>query len=341
VIQQPAANTTDSTETAERAAFQGTPWIYGSLGPMSVWASFGHHLGDAVVWLLNQIGALFRLIFGGAGGGLFHGFESGGTFGVWLLPLVFWTIVISFIGLCTCDGQMWGAGVGAACGVAFSLFLSAAGLGSAALCSVGVYLVLMGIIGFLYRRFFSYRFPALRRPPELSQSTFSFGLFDAFNGDPDFRICLSSLFCTAARWADTASASAWRETSWTNFWVMLFMFSLLASCSSMTAGISALLLIALCVWNRQTLRQAYGLPSWTPHLVGEDCLTYVCCAPCATMQEALQAEFVDVPPPAFPQPRKQGDDRLDRDDLPPTMTMPRPAPAERGLMGDRPWAGGP
>lgn len=313
------ANTTSANSTSNTTSSDSRTGYWERIastfgGPAGgLLTNFGHIVWDVVHAIIRAIGGFFRWIGGGIGS--VHGSVTssigGHNFSIshhnvsfgWLPCVLFWMAVSAYIGGFVHSFPK-GAGLGAAAGVLLAIFLLLFHLDGADMTSVGVYLLFMGIVGVLYKKVFSYRFPPLRWPPEPSREDFSFGLLTACSGDPDYRVCLCSFFCTAARWADTASAQ--NLNGYPNFWLNFFLFSALASLSTYTRGVSAVILLLWCVWNRQTIRQAYGLRSWEPSVVGQDILTYLCCAPCATMQEALQAEFIDVPPPAFPPPRKAG-----------------------------------
>jgi len=155
-----------------------------------------------------------------------------------------------------------------------------------------VYVTFLLIVGQLYGRHCTYEYPALFRRPEVSGGTFSFGLFDGFNLDPDWRICLFSCCCQPVRWADTASNLRIR---FVHFWPGIVIFGSLCALSGLTWGVTALVLLLVVVQNRQRIREVYGLPHGSFETVCLDCMAWSFCGPCATMQEAMEVEFVDPP----------------------------------------------
>merc|ERR1740121_1334830 len=116
-------------------------------------------------------------------------------------------------------------------------------------------------------------------------------------GDPDWRICLTSVLCMPVRWADTASATRVdleaSKHSMRSYWAKLLGFGLLLPFAYETLGLSMIIVLIWAVHVRQSIRATYGLPTGDGTVV-EDTFTWLFCTPCAIMQEALQAEFVDV-----------------------------------------------
>lgn len=158
---------------------------------------------------------------------------------------------------------------------------------------IGVYLVFVVVAGWIYGLvIMDQDYASLRRRPLVSRDRFSFHLFDGFQCDPDWRICICSLLFTPIRWADTASSIKIR---FLHFWPALIIFAVLLSFGFLSIGITAFLLLLIVVQQRQRIRQVYGLPYGTFATRFEDCLTWTFCGPCATMQEALEVEFIDPP----------------------------------------------
>lgn len=193
-----------------------------------------------------------------------------------------------------------GAAAGVAAGAAAGAAVAASSNGSFDWPTTGltgvivcaVYLVLMGIAGWIYGTFFTFAYPPLRQEPVVTRENFSFGLFRGLTWDPDWRICMFSFCCMPVRWADTVSSS---KIGFMGFWAALFLFAGLSAISQFTMGLSALYLLVLAVMNRQKMRAAYGMPNKTWQTVVVDTCVWLFCAPCATMQEAMEVEFVDPP----------------------------------------------
>jgi len=157
---------------------------------------------------------------------------------------------------------------------------------------VGMLYVLGVIIAaYCYGTCFTYSYPPPRlMPSRAAQDTFTFNLFDGLRCDPDWRICCCSCFCMPIRWADTVGSDRIRMMT---FWQALILFATLQALAGVTV-IGSILLVALGVVARQRIRKSYMLPEATPHTMGWDILAWLCCMPCAIMQEALQIEFVDT-----------------------------------------------
>eukprot|EP00913_Durusdinium_trenchii_P022876 g21478.t1 len=156
------------------------------------------------------------------------------------------------------------------------------------------YLLVVLVVGWVYGRHFTYPFESLRKDgePRFSREDFSFGLFDGFSCDPDYRIFCCSCFCLPIRWADTASSP---KVKFLGFWPGLALFALLIACINLSYGATVVAALALAVLNRQRIRNLYGLPHKSCSTFSMDTLTWLLCGPCAAMQEALQVEFVDSP----------------------------------------------
>lgn len=221
--------------------------------------------------------------------------------GATLFTFLFWTADLSLIGLLT--GINRGTLFGFVCGLIIAC-LHMLCFGHNLWPTInGVYLLGVTIFGHLYRQFLVYQYPEFRRPPETSRNRFTFGLMDGFLCDPDWRIFAAALFCTPVRWADTASAARvdMGRVHEANFWFKMIGFATLTSLVSYTYGLSIIALLAWTVHVRQKIRKAYGLPEGENYTIAEDTIVWLACAPCATMQEALQCEFVNpVTPVAGP-----------------------------------------
>jgi len=214
--------------------------------------------------------------------------------------LVCWILLSTLTGMITGTRRGWA--IGAMLGLISGCINILSGMDTSWI-EVGVYILFWAICAKFYTTFLVYQYPPLRRPPEVTQGDWSFGLFDGLTCDPGPRICLTSLFMTPVRWADTSTALGIQaqKTQYT-FWTYCFGFTILSSIATATYGVSAFLLLLWVIYNRQQIRKVYELPSWTPSTVAADCCIWTWCAPCAVMQEAMQAEFIDVPAPSFPRP---------------------------------------
>lgn len=158
------------------------------------------------------------------------------------------------------------------------------------LIGAAVWFVVTIISGWIYGSYFTYEYPQLRKEPIITRQGFSFGIFDGYSCDPDFRVCCFSHFCLPVRWADTASSP---KVGYMSFWTGLFIYTLFASLNGFSYGITGLVCLILAVRNRQHIRSKYGMPSGTVATYITDCAVWLCCIPCASMQEAMEVEFVD------------------------------------------------
>merc|ERR1719296_333270 len=151
------------------------------------------------------------------------------------------------------------------------------------------------VLALCYANCFAGEYGKLRRePPDLgTQENFSFGLCDFFRYacDPDMRLCCCSCCCLPLRWADTVSS---HKVGFGNFWFLVFFFTLLQVVVPLHWSLFLLTLI-LTVSARQVIRARYGLPHSSCDTICQDTCVWCCCMPCATMQEAMQVEFVELP----------------------------------------------
>lgn len=155
---------------------------------------------------------------------------------------------------------------------------------------VALWLVATMFFGWAYGSYCTYEYPPLRIDPMVTRQNFSFGICDGYRCDPDVRICCFSHFCLPIRWADTASSP---KVDFATFWTGLFIYTLAAALSGLSYGITGIICLALAVSNRQQIRKKYGMPSGTFGTFLADIAVWICCMPCAAMQEALEVEFVD------------------------------------------------
>lgn len=164
------------------------------------------------------------------------------------------------------------------------------------LMGAGAYLVLIALATIIYGYLFAYEYGELEKYPDenvLKQNAgFAWSLLGGFSCDPDWRICFFSCFCMPIRWADTASN---QKVYFGDFFPLLAIFSLCTALSSVTYGATSVILLVILVQHRQFLRQTYGLPNSTVGTRLEDCFIWLFCPICATMQEAMEVEFIEPP----------------------------------------------
>jgi len=154
-----------------------------------------------------------------------------------------------------------------------------------------MYVLFMMFAAYMYGTCFTYSYPELRlHPVRSSRDDFTFGLLDGCRCDPDWRICCCSWFCAPIRWADTAGSS---KVRFLHFWQALILFTVLQVLAGLTA-IAGLLLLSMAVVSRQRIRAVYGLPTGDCDSCVKDCFIWMCCTPCAIMQEASQIEFIEI-----------------------------------------------
>jgi len=116
----------------------------------------------------------------------------------------------------------------------------------------------------------------------LEDGAFKYGIFSCFD---DLNTCLLSWCCPMIRWADTL-----RMMGFMQFWAALGLYLGLRVLDIIAMGCASLVLLAICIYYRQKLRERFGMPHGNCGSIFEDCLTYMCCALCAITQEARQAE---------------------------------------------------
>jgi len=132
---------------------------------------------------------------------------------------------------------------------------------------------------------------------EFKEGQWSSGLFDCWRGrKDDIYIFCCALQFPFIRWADTVHAA-----NLVHFYGALGMILGLYALSALFTGKGsawggppasggvALLMLCLCVFFRHRLRKRCDLPA-NAETVATDCLSWMCCAPCAIAQEARQVE---------------------------------------------------
>eukprot|EP00930_Biecheleria_cincta_P073143 TRINITY_DN60461_c0_g1_i1.p1 TRINITY_DN60461_c0_g1~~TRINITY_DN60461_c0_g1_i1.p1 ORF type:complete len:373 (+),score=63.84 TRINITY_DN60461_c0_g1_i1:103-1221(+) len=184
--------------------------------------------------------------------------------------------------------------------------------------------VIVIFFGAIYAAHFTYGYAQLRTEPLVTREGFSFGLCDGYSCDPDSRICCFSHFCLPIRWADTASSP---KIGFITFWTGLFLYTIAAALNSISYGITGLICLVLAVMNRQQIRARYGMPNGTFSTFVADIAVWVCCIPCAAMQEALEVEFVD--------PRGMGKQNLLTSVMQQSMAGPRLSDASDASLLDQ------
>lgn len=155
------------------------------------------------------------------------------------------------------------------------------------------YFVLMLLLALVYARFLTYEYERPKKDlRHVDRQYFSFSLLDSLRCDPDARILCVSCCCQPIRWADTASSG---ELGDVPFWPAVMLMCGLIALSGISYYVSAVVFIVIAVMNRQKIRRVYGMPHGTCSTCTKDCLVWSCCPCCATMQEAMQIEFVFPP----------------------------------------------
>jgi len=111
-------------------------------------------------------------------------------------------------------------------------------------------------------------------------SSFSFDLCSCLS-DP--KICVIGFCCPCMRWADTLDRQGVLQ-----YWLaFLAMFSL-TLLNIYTNGISLIPVAILGVIYRQQLREHFEIENKTVSSVAYDCIVWLCCQPCAIIQEARE-----------------------------------------------------
>lgn len=148
--------------------------------------------------------------------------------------------------------------------------------------------------GWVYGTCFTYAYPPVRLFPPVTRAGFTFPMWHGLTCDPDWRICFFGCCLAPVRWADTASSPKINfNLKFMGYWSFLFVFGVLYTLGHTYYLVSSILLVGTAVWNRQRIRKAYGMPHSDCWSCSEDTCMWCCCHPCATMQEALEIEFVD------------------------------------------------
>lgn len=105
----------------------------------------------------------------------------------------------------------------------------------------------------------------------------------------DVKISLLAWCCAPIRWADTMDKASVPPVM--KYWVAVFTFIILLALNPLLAGTTSILLLFLCTYGRQRLRQELlDQKGMRPVTILEDCCTYMWCGCCAVVQEAREVE---------------------------------------------------
>jgi len=122
--------------------------------------------------------------------------------------------------------------------------------------------------------------PEVHRDKFHNPKDFAFHIFGCL-GSPN--ICVMGFCCPCLRWADTMD-----QRGLLPYWKAFCAFFLLSVLHCYTWGISSLLVVALGVFYRQKLRASHEIESGSPMSIATDALLWLCCSPCAIIQEARE-----------------------------------------------------
>lgn len=120
-------------------------------------------------------------------------------------------------------------------------------------------------------------------PPDASAIDWSTGVCDCMRGS-----CTTNsmaVFCPAVLWAETVS-DAGLHGFWKAFW--LYTAGALVSFLPCASPIDA----ALATWDRNELREIFGMPPAGCGTLLCDCVCYCCCPPCMMAQESRHMDSV-------------------------------------------------
>jgi len=169
------------------------------------------------------------------------------------------------------------------------------------LLGAAVYFIFMMIMAKVYGMAFTYPYPKLHREPTVNRDHFTFSLFECCNWDPDApsreamrdrRIPCCSCCCGPIRWADTASSG---KTKLVAFWPAAILAVAMNALAGVSFFITGFIFILIATLHRQQIRKVYGMPHGSCGNCTEDLCTWFWCSCCATMQEAMEIEYIDPP----------------------------------------------
>eukprot|EP00933_Yihiella_yeosuensis_P008141 TRINITY_DN113477_c0_g1_i1.p1 TRINITY_DN113477_c0_g1~~TRINITY_DN113477_c0_g1_i1.p1 ORF type:complete len:353 (+),score=59.42 TRINITY_DN113477_c0_g1_i1:95-1153(+) len=153
-----------------------------------------------------------------------------------------------------------------------------------------IWLVIGAVINYWF-----WNHPYTEKPQYASETRrdiFTYGLFSGLSCDPDARVCVNGCCFWPVLWAKTSSNP---KLSLLPFWPAFFIMAIVAASVHITYSATAIVLIALGIWQRQRIRRAFGLPYGTCKTYSEDCCVWTLCSLCANMQEAMQVQFAELP----------------------------------------------
>jgi len=151
-----------------------------------------------------------------------------------------------------------------------------------------VYLVAGIALAFLYNKArFRHKnaFAVAPRPEAVrNPKSFSFSMLGCLSTP---NICLMGFCCPCLRWADTVD-----RIGFLPYWKAFFAFFILQVLYGLTWGIAPICVVALGVYYRQKFRAKYDFENGTMRSVAVDTLAWLCCQPCAIIQEAREESIM-------------------------------------------------
>lgn len=148
-----------------------------------------------------------------------------------------------------------------------------------------VYLVTGVLIAVFFNKFRAKHFTVEESTDVLpSAGNFSFHIFGCFETP---KLCALGFFCPFLAWANTLD-----RRGLLSFWKAFLAFFSLLLLHIYTEGVSSLLVIALGVYFRQKLRSSFEIEHRTTQTVAMDTALWLCCQPCAIIQEAREEAVV-------------------------------------------------
>mmetsp|Transcript_157450 Transcript_157450/g.277764 ORF Transcript_157450/g.277764 Transcript_157450/m.277764 type:complete len:501 (-) Transcript_157450:108-1610(-) len=162
--------------------------------------------------------------------------------------------------------------------------------------SIFIWMKLILLTGYFYYDIKEYPTP---RDPQARAMPIGVWYYGLFKCGEKPAMTVFTFCCSPVRWADTIRMAG----LWT-FWPALFVYSTIYTWSWAAYYIPAPILLGICVYYRQKIREEFQIPNCTLATILEDTCTHIWCNCCAIVQEARQLEQAyktgDVPRPVFP-----------------------------------------
>lgn len=126
----------------------------------------------------------------------------------------------------------------------------------------------------------------MKRLVEFKHNDFNTSLFDCFYAP---QLCCMSCFCPCLVWSDTADKA--KIFPWLSYWPAFALSLFMILIAMWTSFVGSILVAVGGATFRQRMRKQYIIDFGTPKTIAKDVLIWLCCVPCAIVQEHVEEHY--------------------------------------------------